>query len=76
MVSFQLVYFTRVFGIPGKAQGRARINIKAHKMSKEMKLQLIRLVCKDDVQQHIDTLMATSTKRGLQKSEICEGHWK
>ena len=33
-------------------------------------------MCKDEVQQNIDTLMATSTKRGLRKSEIREGHWK
>ena len=45
-------------------------------MSKEAKLQLIRLVCRDEVQQNIDALMAASAKRGLRKSEIREGHWK
>ena len=34
------------------------------------------MVCNDEVQQDIDTLMAVSTKRGLRKSEIREGHWK
>ena len=50
MVSFRPTDFARVFGIPGTAQGGAKINGKPHKMSKETKLQLIRMVCKDEVQ--------------------------
>ena len=50
VVSFRPADFTRVFGIPRAVQGGAKIDGKPQKMSKEMKLQLIRIVCNDKVQ--------------------------
>ena len=45
-------------------------------MDKERKLKLLELVCKDQVQQQKDALTQTSRRRGLQKSDIREGHWR
>ncbi len=47
VISFRLVDFTRVFGILGHAQGGRKINIKPKKLSREVKTQLIQLVCGD-----------------------------
>ena len=74
-VSFKPANFTRVFGVPGHAQGGRKIESKLKKLNREVKLKLIQLVCGDLSQVEQETLSDTSKGRGLRKSSIQEGHW-
>ena len=47
VISFQPANFTKVFDIPGSAQGGKKIDKKPKKMGKETKLQLVELVCRE-----------------------------
>ena len=76
MISFRPTDFTRVFGIPGAAQGGKKIDNKPKKMDKERKLQLVELVCGELAQHKTDSLIDISRVRGLRKSDIREGHWR
>ena len=70
VVSFKPADFTRVFGIPSHAQGGRKIESKPKKMSQEVTMQLIQLVCRDLSQAEQEALSDTSKGRGLKKSNI------
>lgn len=59
VISFRLANFTRVFGIPGHAQGGRKIDNKPEKLSREVKAQLVQLVCGDLTQTEKEALMDT-----------------
>ena len=76
IVSFKPADFTRVFGIPGHAQGGRKIESKPKKMTRETKIQLIQLVCEDLSPAEQEALLDTSRGRGLKKSNIQKGYWR
>ena len=72
VVSFKAANFTRVFGIP-RLQGK---KVQSKKISKEVKMFLIRLVCGDMAEAKQEALAETSKCRGLKKIDIQEGLWR
>ena len=71
VVSFKPTDFTRVFGILG-SQGK---KVQPKKISKEVELFFIRLVCEDMIEADQEALAETSKGRGLKKTDIQEGLW-
>ena len=69
VVSFKAADFIRVFDIPGP-QGK---KVEPRKISKEVKMFLIRLVCEDMAEAEQEVLTETSKGRGLKKTNIQEG---
>ena len=66
VVSYKAGDFTRVFGIPGP-HGK---KIEPRKITKEVKMFLIRLVCEEMLKAEQEALAEMSKGRGLKKTNI------
>ena len=71
VVSCKARDFLRVFGISGPQDKK----IEPRKITKEVKMFLIRLVCGDMPEVEQEALAETSKGRELKKTNIQEGYW-